>query len=327
MSNLIQQKQVQGLVTDLATKALDSVVVKKSNNLSDINASSARTNLDVYSQSQVDALIAGAENAHSVATLTARNALSGLKISDRVFISDDGDGKWALYIVTAVTDGLGSSSTFVKIADEDIFNNALSASAVKASYESNANTNVYTDAEKTKVGHISITQAVDLDAVESELASTTSTANSALSTANSANTAAANAQSTANGAVSDAATAQSSANAAQTTANGAISDAASAQNTADSAITAAAAAQSTADRKADEFAHATQEFSGLTGPSNNPIALTLEHPLASGFTPQVFFNGLAVQSISYSPGVPEISIVVPYATEVSDVILVTYHWR
>lgn len=327
MSNLIQQKQVQGLVTDLATKALDSVVVKKSNNLSDINASSARTNLGVYSQSQVDALIAGAENAHSVATLTARNALSGLKISDRVFISDDGDGKWALYIVTAVTDGLGSSSTFVKIADEDIFNNALSASAVKASYESNANTNVYTDAEKTKVGHISITQAVDLDAVESELASTTSTANSALSTANSANTAAANAQSTANGAVSDAATAQSSANAAQTTANGAISDAASAQNTADSAITAAAAAQSTADRKADEFAHATQEFSGLTGPSNNPIALTLEHPLASGFTPQVFFNGLAVQSISYSPGVPEISIVVPYATEVSDVILVTYHWR
>lgn len=327
MSNLIQQKQVQGLVTDLATKALDSVVVKKSNNLSDINASSARTNLGVYSQSQVDALIAGAENAHSVATLTARNALSGLKISDRVFISDDGDGKWALYIVTAVTDGLGSSSTFVKIADEDIFNNALSASAVKASYESNANTNVYTDAEKTKVGHISITQAVDLDAVESELASTTSTANSALSTANSANTAAANAQSTANGAVSDAATAQSSANAAQTTANGAISDAASAQNTADSAITAAAAAQSTADRKADEFTHATQEFSGLTGPSNNPIALTLEHPLASRFTPQVFFNGLAVQSISYSPGVPEISIVVPYATEVSDVILVTYHWR
>ncbi len=327
MSNLIQQKQVQGLVTDLATKALDSVVVKKSNNLSDINASSARTNLGVYSQSQVDALIAGAENAHSVATLTARNALSGLKISDRVFISDDGDGKWALYIVTAVTDGLGSSSTFVKIADEDIFNNALSASAVKASYESNANTNVYTDAEKTKVGHISITQAVDLDAVESEMASTTSTANSALSTANSANTAAANAQSTANGAVSDAATAQSSANAAQTTANGAISDAASAQNTADSAITAAAAAQSTADRKADEFTHATQEFSGLTGPSNNPIALTLEHPLASGFTPQVFFNGLAVQSISYSPGVPEISIVVPYATEVSDVILVTYHWR
>ena len=93
MSNLIQQKQVQGLVTDLATKALDSVVVKKSNNLSDINASSARTNLGVYSQSQVDALIAGAENAHSVATLTARNALSGLKISDRVFISDDGDGK------------------------------------------------------------------------------------------------------------------------------------------------------------------------------------------------------------------------------------------
>ena len=33
MSNLIQQKQVSGLVSDLAAKAADSAVVKKSNNL------------------------------------------------------------------------------------------------------------------------------------------------------------------------------------------------------------------------------------------------------------------------------------------------------
>ena len=107
MSNLIKQKQVQGLVSDLAAKALDSVVVKKSNNLSDVNAGSARTNLGVYSRSEVDAMVAGAENARSVATVTARDALTGLKVADRVFVSNDGDSKWALYMVTAITNGNG----------------------------------------------------------------------------------------------------------------------------------------------------------------------------------------------------------------------------
>jgi len=211
MSNLIKQKQVQGLVSDLAAKALDSVVVKKSNNLSDVNAGSARTNLGVYSRSEVDAMVAGAENARSVATVTARDALTGLKVADRVFVSNDGDSKWALYMVTAITNGNGSTSTFEKIADEDLFTNAISASAVKAAYEGNGNTNAYTDAEKSKVAHISVSQAVDLDAVESDLATTTTTASSALSTANSASSAASAAQSTAN-------TATTKANAAQSTA-------------------------------------------------------------------------------------------------------------
>ena len=198
MSNLIQQKQVSGLVSDLAAKAADSAVVKKSNNLSDVNAGSARTNLSVYSRSEVDAMVAGAENAHSVATITARDALTGLKVADRVFVSNDGDSKWALYLVTAITTGNGSTSTFEKIADEDLFTNAISASAVKAAYEGNGNTNAFTDAEKSKVAHISVSQAVDLDDIESDLATTTTTASSALSAANSASTAASAAQSTAN---------------------------------------------------------------------------------------------------------------------------------
>ena len=211
MSNLIQQKQVSGLVSDLTAKALDSAVVKKSNNLSDVNAGSARTNLSVYSRSEVDAMVAGAENAHSVATITARGALTGLKVADRVFVSNDGDSKWALYMVTAITNGAGSTSTFEKIADEDLFTNAISASAVKAAYEGNGNTNAFTDAEKSKVAHISVSQAVDLDSIESGLASTTTTASSALSTANSATTAASAAQSTANTATTKANTAQSTA--------------------------------------------------------------------------------------------------------------------
>jgi hypothetical protein len=40
---------------------------------------------------------------------------------------------------------------------------------IKTAYESNPNTNVYTDVEQTKLGYLTATQAVDLDAVESRV--------------------------------------------------------------------------------------------------------------------------------------------------------------
>jgi len=334
MSNLIKQKQVQGLVSDLAAKAADSAVVKKSNNLSDVNAGSARTNLGVYSRSEVDAMVAGAENAYSVATITARGALTGLKVADRVFVSNDGDSNWALYIVTAITNGNGSTSTFEKIADEDLFTNAISGSAVKAAYENNSNTNAYTDAEKNKLAHISVSQAVDLDAVESDLATTTTTASSALSTANSASSAASAAQSTANTATTKANTAQSTADgavtdaaAAQSTANSASTAATAAQSTADSAASAASAAQSTANGKEEAFTQAIETFTGLSGGADTPILVKLEHPMATGFIPLVFFNGLQVRGITYNAGSPDLEFTVPYETEGTDYISVTYNWR
>lgn len=44
-----------------------------------------------------------------------------------------------------------------------------SGSEIKTLYETEADTNEYSDAEKTKVGHISITQAVDLDDIETRV--------------------------------------------------------------------------------------------------------------------------------------------------------------
>ncbi|MBU6177891.1 MAG: hypothetical protein KGO80_09040, partial [Bacteroidetes bacterium] len=90
MSDFLKIKQIEGLTSQLAAKALDADVVKKANNLSDVTASTARTNLAVYSKTEVDSLIAGAKNAYSVADTTARNALTGLKVSDRVFVTNDG---------------------------------------------------------------------------------------------------------------------------------------------------------------------------------------------------------------------------------------------
>lgn len=46
----------------------------------------------------------------------------------------------------------------------------LTAASIKTQYESNSDTNEYSDAEQTKVGNISVTQAVDLDTIESDTA-------------------------------------------------------------------------------------------------------------------------------------------------------------
>ncbi len=362
MSEFIKQKQVEGLVSTLAEKALDSVVVKKANNLSDVNAASARGNLDVYSKAEVQNLVAGAEDAYSVSSITARGALTGLKVSDRVFVTNDGDSKWALYIVTAVTDGKGSTSTFTKVADEDLFTNALSKEAVKSAYESNANTNAFTDAEKSKVGHITVTQAVNLDTIESGLANTTTTANTALtnanaaataasaalSTANTARSEASTAQATANTAVSDAAdaqttadtalskatTAQSAADNAQATADSGVAKANAAQSTANTARTEAAAAQSTANSaltaaNARElaFTETVEDFTTISGEGNVPVAVLLTKNIADGFTPLVFFNGIRVKTISYTAGAKNLTFTVPYITEPTDTISVHYASR
>ena len=90
-------------------------------------------------------------NGYVVANNTEKDTLTTLTTADTVFVSDDGDGKWARYQVTAVTDGLGSTSTFKKIMDEDTYLHANTAADVKATYESNADTNAFTDVEKTSV--------------------------------------------------------------------------------------------------------------------------------------------------------------------------------
>lgn len=94
--SLIKQKQVANLLTDLGNKANNSQVLNKASNLSDLSdLQQSRNNLDVLTSTEINALISGAEKARSVADIAARDALTGLKVTDRIFVSDDGDGKWA----------------------------------------------------------------------------------------------------------------------------------------------------------------------------------------------------------------------------------------
>ncbi|MFN7325436.1 MAG: hypothetical protein ACK5SQ_02530 [Chitinophagales bacterium] len=289
MSDILKIKQVEGLSTSLEQRALDSLVLKKANNLSELEAGPARTNLSVYSRAEVDALIVGARDAYNVADTTARNALTGLKVTDRVFVNNDGDSKWALYLVTAVTNGAGSTSTFKKIADEDLFTNALTAAAVKAAYESNADTYVYNGVAKGKVDKITVTANVNLDEL-SDLASDSFT----------------------------------TATEAQTAANAAASAATAAQTTANSAVTAAAAAQTMAEGKEEAFTQATQQFTNINGLANVNVPLTLSNAPKAGFIVEVYINGIRVRNVIYAAGNPTIAYNVPYVTESSDHINVVY---
>ena len=92
-------------------------------------------------------LLSGNRTVHSVDDIAGRDALTNVLVSDQVFVEDDGDGRWAIYMVVNATTPLTSAS-FVKVSDPDLLNEALSAGQIKALYESNIDTNAFTDAEK-----------------------------------------------------------------------------------------------------------------------------------------------------------------------------------
>lgn len=156
---------VNELKTGLTT--LDSQALKKADNLASlVDKATSRTNLDVYNKSEVQGLISTAAlnlgTNYSVANNTARLALTGLTIGDNVFVKDNGDLKWAIYKVTAL---VGTTPAFEVIMDQDVYLNSISKEAVKAAYESNPDTNAFTNAQKAKVGFLTVTSAIDLDKV------------------------------------------------------------------------------------------------------------------------------------------------------------------
>jgi len=95
-------------------------------------------------------LILGLESGDAVADTTARNAYNIPYLPFTLFVIDDGDGKWAKY--QATTTGVGA--TFVKLSDPDLLNAVMSNAAVKIAYESNADTNAFTNALLAKLNAI-----------------------------------------------------------------------------------------------------------------------------------------------------------------------------
>jgi hypothetical protein len=160
---------------------VDSESLKKADNLASLsNKTTARTNLQVFSQTEVQNLIYQSEinlgTNYSVANIAARNALTGLTIGDNVFVTDAGDGKWAIDKVVGIT---GGNPVFERIMDKDVYLNSISKEAIKGTYESNPDTNAFTDAAETKVNYLTVTSAINLDKViqNDELNTSTTLAN------------------------------------------------------------------------------------------------------------------------------------------------------
>jgi len=82
----------------------------------------------------------------SATTIVARNALN-VNILDKVLVDDDGDGNWALYMARTA----GINATYIKISDPDLLNAVLTNSQIKTAYESNSDTNAFTNALKSKL--------------------------------------------------------------------------------------------------------------------------------------------------------------------------------
>ena len=67
-----------------------------------------------------DLIVAGFKEV-TVATPLARNAYNVTSLPTNVFVTDDGDGKWALYKATTT----GINATYVKLSDPDLLNAAI----------------------------------------------------------------------------------------------------------------------------------------------------------------------------------------------------------
>lgn len=153
-------------VADAATTAAAGTL-KVVSNLSDVaDKAEARTNLEVLSAAEVTAAIDEAKLAlgtnFTVDTIAERDLLTKLDPADRVMVKDDGDGKWAMYQPSTVDDD-GKPEGWIKLADQDSLENAISSASIKAAYELNDDTNAFTDAEKAKLAFVTATKAVDLD--------------------------------------------------------------------------------------------------------------------------------------------------------------------
>ena len=95
-------------------------------------------------------LIVGSFSEITVGTIADRDAYNVDHLPLHIFVTDDGDGHWALY--KATTTGVGA--TFVKISDPDLLNAVMTATQIKASYESNSDTNAFSNAYKGKIDSI-----------------------------------------------------------------------------------------------------------------------------------------------------------------------------
>jgi len=170
--------------THYKTSVADILALVTPTTINDTLTSSSTTEALSANQGRaLKALFDGFGDITVVANTAAKTALTGLDLGDIIHVVDDGDTKWARYQITAITDGAWGTSTSVKIGDQDwtgiaapnlgytaaptqgtVTNSAGTSAVIPAVDVTNAG--LMLPAHFTKLGFISVTQAVDLDALE-----------------------------------------------------------------------------------------------------------------------------------------------------------------
>lgn len=112
-------------------------------------ADQAEADAKAYADTEIAAAKLALGTNFVVADQDEADALTDLNIGDTVFLSDNGDGKWAQYKVTQL-----DPTVFTKIMDQDVMLNSLSAANIKSAYESNADTNALTNARLSSLNRV-----------------------------------------------------------------------------------------------------------------------------------------------------------------------------
>jgi hypothetical protein len=132
INELFTNKEVAGVASELISNLKDGV------------SSAGDTLQKLYN------LIVGSFSEVTVSTIAARDAFNVDHLPMHIFVTDDGDGRWSLY--KATTTGVGA--TFIKISDPDLLNAVMTASQIKTAYESNSDTNAFSNALLAKLNSI-----------------------------------------------------------------------------------------------------------------------------------------------------------------------------
>tara|TARA_B100002019_G_C21243435_1_gene586874 strand:+ start:405 stop:1574 length:1170 start_codon:yes stop_codon:yes gene_type:complete len=136
--------------------------------LNEVKSTLEAVNASSVTEEQVSGWIDDAKMAlgsnFTVNDLTERDALPDLDDGDRVYVRDVGEGKWATFKPVAFDSETGLVTDWMMLMSQDIMTNAMTADGIKAAYESNEDTNAFTDEAKRKSDAISITrESIDLD--------------------------------------------------------------------------------------------------------------------------------------------------------------------
>lgn len=110
-------------------------------------------------------LILGQFSEVTVATISARDSYEVSKLPTNVFVINDGDDRWALYRATST----GTNAAYVKLSDPDLLGAVMSAAQIKSAYESNSDTNAFTNVLLNKL--VSLDNYTDIQAINAAISS------------------------------------------------------------------------------------------------------------------------------------------------------------